>query len=124
MLECTYESAVGVKLNIWVKGVGEYVWVGPGVKVGVLVEELALNVTTNCGGAVPWREENTTPSLLSATNANVYVPFPVTKEVTSYSTQEFVPMAALLSTAPLDKAGRLFQVIAPLPDSIQLLFAK
>src|SRR5215207_5818467 len=72
----------------------------------------------------PSREENTTPSVLSATNARVYIPFPITKDVTSYSTQEFVPKDVLLSAAPLIKAGRLFQLTPPVPDSIQLLFAK
>src|SRR5215207_6237280 len=72
----------------------------------------------------PSREENTTPSVLSATSARVYVPFPITKDVTSYSTQEFAPIEVLLSAAPLIKAGRLFQLTPPVPDSTQLLFAR
>src|SRR5919199_4036740 len=79
---------------------------------------------TNCGGVEPSREEKVTPSLLSATNAKVYVPFPLTNVVTSYSTQELVAIAPLLSTTPLSRAGCVFQVTPPVPDSIQLLSAR
>jgi len=52
------------------------------------------------------------------------MPLPVTRGVTSYSTQVFVPKAPLLSKAPLNSAGWVFQVIPPVPDSIQLLSAR
>ena len=52
------------------------------------------------------------------------MPSPTTSEVTSYSTQEFAAKSNLLSAAPLIKAGRLFQLIPPVPDSTQLLFAR
>ena len=101
--------AVGVFVEVIVR-----VFVGVGVDVSVAVEVgveviVAVRVlwisTTNCGGGVPSREEKVTPSVLSATNANVYVPFPVTREVTLYSTHVLVPKAPLLSTAPLNRAG-------------------
>lgn len=106
-----------------------------GVRVGVCVEvAVAVNVdvttgplvvsTTSCAAAVPSREEKVTPSPLSATRAKVYVPLPVTTAVTSYSTQVFVPKAPTLSTAPVNRAGWVFQVTPPVPDSIQLLFAR
>jgi hypothetical protein len=100
---------VGVFVEVIVR-----VFVDVGVDVGVAVEVgveviVAVRVLwvsmTNCGGVVPSREEKITPSVLSATSANVYVPLPVTREVTLYSTHVFVPMAPLLSTAPLNKAG-------------------
>jgi hypothetical protein len=75
-----------------------------GVEVIVAVRVLWVS-TTNCGGVVPSREENVIPSVLSATSANVYVPFPVTREVTLYSTHELVPIVPLLSATPLTKAG-------------------
>ena len=108
--------AVGVRLRV-------------AVAVAVLVDvEVAVGAlwisTTNCGGVPPSRDEKVTPSVPSATKANVYVPLPVIREVTLYSTQEFVLIAPLLSNAPLNRAGRVFQVIPPVPDSIQLLSAR
>jgi len=75
-----------------------------GVEVIVAVRVLWVSMT-NCGGVVPSREENVTPSVLSAKSAKVYVPLPVTKEVTLYSTHVLIPKAPLLSAAPLNKAG-------------------
>ena len=109
--------AVGVEVDVCVgkpEAVAVGVTVGVGVDVSVAVEVgveaiVAVRVlwisTTNCGGGVPSREEKVTPSVLSATNANVYVPFPVTREVTLYSTHVLVPKAPLLSTAPLNRVG-------------------
>ena len=102
---------VFVAVEVWVGvcvdvGVAVSIWVAVGVEVKVAVPVNTLWVsTTNCGGVVPSREENVIPSVLSATSANVYVPLPVTRDVTLYSTHELVPMAPLLSTTPLSKAG-------------------
>src|SRR5215216_4089284 len=118
---------VGVRVGVAVAVlVGVFVDEGPTVLVGVgvSVEDVGPTVTTNWGGVVPSREENVIPSALSATRANVYVPFPFTKVVTSYSTHVSVPIAPLLSKAPLNKAGWVFQVMPPEPDSIQLLSAR
>lgn len=77
-----------------------------GVVVAVKVGVNPLVVSTiNCGGALPSREEKVTPSVLSATRANVYVPLLLTSDVTSYSTHVFVPKVPLLSTMPLNRAG-------------------
>ena len=99
--------AVGVRV-----GVAVPVTVGDGVDVRVTVEvdvgvpvSVLWVVMTSCGGVVPSREENVTPSVLSATNANVYVPLPVIREVTLYSTHVLVPKAPWLSTAPLKRVG-------------------
>ncbi len=81
-------------------------------------------VTTSCGGVVPSRDEKVTPSFPSAIKTNVYVPLPDTNGVTSYSTHVFVPNAPALSDALLNKAGCVFQVMPPVPDSIQLLSAR
>lgn len=77
------EVAVGFTVEVFV-GVGDRVlvavavdvWVGANVEVDVVV---AVDVitgplpvwTTSCGAAVPSREEKVTPSVLSATRANV-----------------------------------------------------
>jgi hypothetical protein len=114
--------AGGVFVNVGVDVLAG-VSVGVAVKVAVPVGPPSVS-TTSCGGAVPSREEKVTPSGLSATKAKVYVPFPLTREVTSYSTHVFVPKAPLLSTAPLNSAGWVFQVTPPDPDSVQLLFAR
>jgi hypothetical protein len=98
--------------------------VAVGVDVGVAVDETDPSVTTNCGESDPSRDEKVTPSVPSATSANVYVPFPFTRAVTSYSTQVARGIAPLLSDAPLSKAGRVFQITPPVPDSIQLLLAR
>jgi len=45
---------------------------------------------------------------------------PVTREVTSYATHVFDPIAPLSSTAPLVRAGRIFQVI-PVSDQLLLV---
>jgi hypothetical protein len=105
--------AVDVPVGVMVRvAVGVDVEVTVGVRVSVTVAvnvEVTGNplwvVMSSCGGVVPSREEKVTPSLLSATNANVYMPFPLTKELTLYSTQEFVAIAPLLSNAPLKRAG-------------------
>jgi hypothetical protein len=126
--------AVTVAVDVLV-GVRVEVALDVGVTVGVRVNvavatdvEVAVDtpwvIITSCGGLVPSREENVTPSLLSAIKAKVYVPLPVTRVVTLYSTHVLVPNAPLLSTAPLSKAGRVFQVMPPVPDSIQLLSAR
>src|ERR1041385_7559679 len=93
-------------------GAGPTVLVGAGVRVSVTVGAGALvpGMTINCAGVVPSREEKVMPSLLSATRAKVKVPFPETKDVTSYSTQESAAIAPLLSNAPLNKVGWVFQV--------------
>jgi hypothetical protein len=129
-------TAVDVKVGVFVRvavDVDVKVVVGDGVDVRVAVEvevdvgvpvSVLWVVMSSCGGVVPSREEKVTPSVLSATKANVYVPFPLTKAVTLYSTQEFVAIAPLLSNAPLKRTGWVFQVTPPVPDSIQLLFAK
>lgn len=127
---------VAVAVNVWV-AVSDIVPVAVGVTVAVAVEvavEVTVNVevatgplwvtTTSCGAAVPSRDEKVTPSLPSATSANVYVPLPLTRAVTSYSTHVLVAMAPLLSNALLNNAGWLFHVIPPVPDSIQLLSAR
>lgn len=123
---------VGVTLAVFVgvivavavlEGVRLGVMVGVDVDVAVIVGP-AWIVTTSCGAAVPSRDENVMPSLLSAIRANVKVPFPLTKVVTSYSTQEPAAIAPALSTAVLNRAGRVFQVMPPVPDSIQLLSAR
>ena len=59
------ETAVGVRV-----AVGVFVVDGRLVGAGVEVEDPLPSVTTNCGGVVPSREENSIPSLLSATRAN------------------------------------------------------
>ena len=107
-------------------GVGPTVFVGAGVRVNVAVGDGAPvpGMTINWAGVVPSREEKVMPSLLSATKANVYVLFPVTNDVTSYSTQESAAIAPLLSNGPLNKAGWVFQVTPPVPDSVQLLSAR
>jgi hypothetical protein len=97
--------------------------VAVGVNVAVAVGPPWL-ITTSCGGIVPSRDEKVTPSLPSAIRANVYVPLPDTNGVTSYSTHVFVPKAPALSDAPLNKAGCVFQVMPPVPDSIQLVSAR
>ncbi len=102
--------------------VGEAVAVG--VSVGEAVGAALPTVRTSCGGEAPSRDENVTPSVPSATRANVYVPLPVTRVVTSYSTHVFVAMLPLLSNALLSSAGLVFQVIPPEPDSIQLFSAR
>src|SRR5688572_31392119 len=73
---------------------------------------------TSCGELLPSRAENQTSSLLSPASTKLKVPFPATSEVTLYSTQVFISMDPLLSTAFPMRAGRLFQVI---PVSVQLL---
>lgn len=95
--------------------------VGVKVDVCVKVEVAVAVVITNCAGAPPSRDENSAPSVLSAIKANVYVPFPVRSEVTSYSTQVLVVSKPLLSDGPLNSAGLVFHVIA---DSVQELFAR
>jgi hypothetical protein len=104
---------VGILVGVFVEVIVR-VFVGVGVDVSV-AEEVGVEVivavrvlwvsTTNCGGVVPSREENVTPSVLSATSAKAYVPLPVTREVTLYSTHVLVPKAPLLSATPLTKAG-------------------
>ena len=91
-----------------------------GVPVDVAVLALEPNVMTISGGLLPSRDEKRMESLLSATRANVYVPFPVTNELTLYSTQVFVRVEPLLSRALLMRAGRFFQVM---PVSVQVLSA-
>src|SRR6185503_15803718 len=83
--------------------------------VGVLVP--GIKVMTSCGGLLPSRAENVTLSLLSPASRKLNVPFPLTSEVTLYSTQVLVLMSPLLSAALPVRAGRLFQVI---PVSFQL----
>src|SRR5215212_3987654 len=93
------DVALGVSVEVAVR---VNVAVAPGVEVAV---DTPWVVITSCGGVAPSREEKVTPSLLSATSANVYVPLPLTKEVTLYSTHVLVPNAPLLSTTPLNKEG-------------------
>ena len=118
-------TAVGVRVNVAVADraiVGVRVGVGPedcvGVRVGVAVDALEANVITSCGGLLPSREENSTLSLLSPSSTKLYVPLPVNKDVTSYSTQVLVAILPRLSSAPLVCGGRLFHVM---PVSDQLL---
>src|ERR1044071_3496436 len=116
-------TAVGVRVNVAVADraiVGVRVGVGPEGCVAVFVDvgALAVNVTTNCGGLLPSREENITLSLLSPPRTKLYVPLPATRDVTSYSTQVLVAILPWLPIAPLVSAGRLFHVI---PVSDQLL---
>jgi len=92
-LDVDVEVAVDVRVNVAV---------AIGVEVTV---DTPWVVITSCAGVVPSREEKVTPSLLSATRAKVYVPLPLIKEVTLYSTHVFVPKAPLLSTTPPIKAG-------------------
>jgi len=118
---------VGVRVVVGVfVSTGAFVGVDVGVCVreGVAVGPLVPSVMTSSGAAVPSREENVIPSLLSATRANVYVPLPVTRDVTSYSTQVSTAIAPLLSTAPLKRAGCVFQLTPPVPDSVHVLFAR
>ena len=101
--------AMGVLVGVVVRvalGVDVEVRVNVAVAAGAEVAvETPWVIITSCGGVAPSREEKVTPSLLSATSANVYVPLPFTKEVTLYSTHVLVPNAPLLSTTPLNKAG-------------------
>ena len=108
------DVAVAVSVGV-LDGVDVDVDVAVCVAVGVTVE-LPASVITNWGGWLPWREEKVTPSVLSAASTKQNVPFPATKAVTSYSTQDPALMFPLLSTAPLVRAGRLFQVM---PVSVQ-----
>ena len=64
---------VGVDVDVAVSlAVGTFVVVTVAVDVNVAVAVSPLWVViTSCGGVVPSREEKVTPSLLSATNANV-----------------------------------------------------
>jgi len=102
-------------------GSGVCVPVGTDVKVDVFVGvevELAVGVggerrayvTTSWAGNTPSRDENSAPSVPSATKANVYNPFPLTRGVTSYSTQVFGARAPFLSTVPLNSDGLLSHV--------------
>jgi hypothetical protein len=122
--------SVGVSVSagevcVGVRGVAVgMVWVAKGVNVAVNVAvsvAVEFNVTTSSGGRLPSREENVTPSLLSAASTNVYVPLPVIKALTLYSTQVFVPIEPLLSRALVVRAGRLFQVM---PVSVHVLLAR
>jgi len=61
------DVVVGVRVGV---GVEVKVAVEMAVSVEVAVGPLWVS-TISCGGAVPSREENVTPSLLSATNAKV-----------------------------------------------------
>ena len=103
------EDRVGVGVTVSV-GVLDEVDVCVAVKLGVIVE-LPASMTTSWGGWLPWREEKTAPSVLSAASTKLKVPFPDIREVTLYSTQVFVLILPLLSSTPLVRAGRLFQVI-------------
>ena len=78
---------VGVRVRVGVLVMDALVGEGVGVRDGVTVGPPVPSVMTNCGAAVPSLEENVTPSLPSARRANVYVPLPDMREVTSYSTQ-------------------------------------
>lgn len=62
-------TGVGVDAVGLVDGMGIDVEVDVGV--GVDVETPVPNVTTNCGGVAPLRDEIVIPSVLSATRANV-----------------------------------------------------
>jgi hypothetical protein len=114
--EVTPIVGVGVRVRVGVP-------VNMAVRVAVTVEPLPVS-TTSCGAVVPSREEKVTPSLLSATRAKVKVPLPLTSEVTLYSTQALALKAPLLSTAPLRRAGWVFHVTPPVPDSVQALLAR
>ena len=52
-----------------------------------------------------------TASLLSAASTILNIPLPVTSEVTLYSTQVFILILPLLSSALVMREGRLFQVM-------------
>ena len=80
------------------------------VELGELVGP-SDNVSTNCGGWLPWREEKVAASVLSAARTKLNVPFACTHAVTSYSAQVLVLILPLLSSAPLRRPGRVFQVI-------------
>jgi len=116
------EPAVAVAVKVAV-AVDVFVAVRPGVAEEVGVGPLRTSMTS-WGGALPSREENVTPSLLSATSANVYIPLPLIRDVTSYSTHVLDAKEPLLSDAPLSSPGRVFQVTPPEPDSIQPLCAR
>jgi hypothetical protein len=93
-------------------GVLDEVAVAVAVCVGVgLRGEPPASVTTNCGGWLPSRDEKTTPSVLSAASTKLNVPLPVTADVTLYSTHVPALIAPLLSSPPLVREGRLFQVM-------------
>lgn len=73
MLAVDVAVVVGVRVGLVVTvtvGEGVDVEVAVEVNVGVSVSTLWVSMT-NCGGVVPSREEKVTPSLLSATSANV-----------------------------------------------------
>src|SRR6266508_4573095 len=108
------EDRVGVGVTVSV-GVRDEVDVCVAVKLGVIVE-LPASMTTSWGGWLPWREEKTTPSVLSAASTKLTVPLPVTADVTLYSTHVPALIAPLLSSAPLVREGRLFQAM---PVSVQ-----
>ena len=118
-----FVAAVGVAVGV---SVATPVFVGVGVLVGVFVApgEPVASVTNSCGSEALSREEKVTPSFPSAIKAKVYIPFPDTRAVTSYSTQVLPAIAPLLSNALLNKAGLVSQVTPPAPDSIQLLSAR
>jgi hypothetical protein len=55
------------------------------------------------------------------TSTKLKLPLPLTREVTSYSTQLPAAIEPASATAPLVRAGRVFQVMPPEPLSLQLV---
>src|SRR5690606_4661427 len=74
-------------------------------------------VMTSSGSAAPSREEKETPSSLGATSAKLTLPFPVTSEVTSYSTQLPALTPPEVAMGVPARLGRVSQVM---PVSVQL----
>src|SRR5262245_57606272 len=75
---------------------------------------LHADVTTSSAPDGPSLDSKTTASALSGfASTKLNVPFPLTNDVTLYSSTTFVPVAPLSSIAPPVRAGRLVQVMAP-----------
>jgi hypothetical protein len=105
----------GIAVAVFVGGTG--VSVAVAVLVAVAVGPVMVDITS-CGGGLPSREVNLTPSALSGCNKRLYVPLPVINAVRSNSIQVPVSTAPILAITFVVGAGRLFQVI---PVSVQLL---
>jgi hypothetical protein len=126
------EVLVGTGVDVLAVGVG--VAVAAGVLVGVLagvdvavgsavgVDVVALSaVITSCGGVPVSREVKVVPSEVSGGKVKVTWPLPVTRLVTSYSTQVLSGKLAGPAIPEPITAGLVFQVI---PVSVQLFPAR
>jgi hypothetical protein len=115
--------AVGVEVGVFV-GVLVGVVVGAAVAVGTAVAVAVLlpaEVITNCGGVPVSREVKVVPSEVKGGKVKLTGPFPVTRLVTSYSTQVLSRILAGPATPLPSTGGLVFQVI---PVSVQSLPAR